>query len=478
LITEGIQMVYALIIGGRKVVSSRSFEVVNPATGETVANCPLGTVDDLDSAVAAARAALPGWAATPDEVRKRILGEIAALIEANANELAGLVTAEQGKPQIGPGAPFEVGGAVAWTRATQALDNAPEILIDSDVERVELIREPVGVVASITPWNWPLMIAVWHIMPALRVGCTVVMKPSPSTPLATLRLVELIHDAGILPPSVLNVVTGDAEVGDAISAHPGIDKIVFTGSTATGRRIMERAGGTLKRLTLELGGNDAGIVLPGTDMGRRMDDLFWGAFINAGQTCSCLKRLYVHDDDYDALCDALAAYVARVKVGNGAEPDTLIGPLSNRMQFDKVAALVEDAREKGARILSGGKRPDGPGYVYPLTIIADATEDMRVVAEEQFGPVLPVIRYGDLEQAIAAANALDLGLGASVWGDDAEAAARVARRLVAGTRWVNRHGVLNPTVPMGGVKQSGIGIEFGQEGLREYTTVQVLSVAK
>ena len=471
-------MVYSLIIGGHKTASSRTFDVLNPATGETVAHCPLGTVDDLDRAVAAARAALPGWAATPNEVRKSVLAEIATLIEAHAGELAALITAEQGKPQIGPGAPFEVGGAVAWTRVTQALDNAPEVLIDNDAERVELIREPVGVVASITPWNWPLMIAVWHIMPALRVGCTVVMKPSPYTPLATLRLVELIHDAGILPKGVLNIVTGDTEVGDAISVHPGIDKIVFTGSTATGRRIMQRAGATLKRLTLELGGNDAGIVLPGSDMGKRMDDLFWGAFINAGQTCSCLKRLYVHDGDYEALCAALAAHVAGVKVGNGAEPDTLIGPLSNRMQFDKVVALVEDARAKGARILTGGKAPNEAGYVYPLTIIADATEDMRVVAEEQFGPVLPVIRYGDLEQAIAAANALDLGLGASVWGDDVEAAARVAKRLVAGTRWVNRHGVLNPTVPMGGVKQSGVGIEFGQEGLREYTTVQILSVAK
>ncbi len=471
-------MTYSLILGGRKVATATTFDVVNPATGAVIAQCPLGSVADLDAAVAAARAAFPGWAATPDADRKVALGQIAALIEAHAGELAGLITAEQGKPQLGPGAPFEVGGCIAWTQVTQGLENPVEVLIDTTTERVELVRAPVGVVASITPWNWPLMIAVWHIMPALRVGCTVVMKPSPYTPLATLRLVELIHDAGILPPGVLNIVTGDAEVGDRISAHPGIDKIAFTGSTATGRRIMERAGATLKRLTLELGGNDAGIVLPGTDMRRRMDDLFWGAFINAGQTCSCLKRLYVHDDDYEALCAGLARHVAGIKVGDGAEPDTLIGPLSNRMQFDKVVALVEDARQKGARILTGGVAPNGGGYVYPLTIIADATEDMRVVAEEQFGPVLPVIRYSRLDDAIKAANALELGLGASVWGDDSDEAAQVARRLVAGTRWVNRHGVLNPTVPMGGVKQSGIGVEFGAEGLREYTNVQILSIAK
>lgn len=471
-------MLYPLIIGGQKVTPSQTFDVLNPATGAVVAACPLGTVADLDRAVAAAREAFPGWAATPDSARRQALARISALIEANAAVLAALITAEQGKPQAGPGAQFEVGGAVAWTQVTQALDHAPEILIDTEAERVELIREPVGVVASITPWNWPLMIAVWHIMPALRVGCCVVVKPSPHTPLATLRLVELIHDAEILPPGVLNIVTGDAEVGDRISAHPGIDKIVFTGSTATGRRIMERASPTLKRLTLELGGNDAGIVLPGTDMSKRMDDLFWGAFINAGQTCSCLKRLYVHDSDYDSLCQGLARYVAGIKVGDGAEPDTLIGPLTNKMQFDKIVALVADARAKGARILSGGETPVGKGYVYPLTIIAEATEDMRVVAEEQFGPVLPVIRYANLDDAIAAANALDLGLGASVWGDDSAQAAQVARRLVAGTRWVNRHGVLNPTVPMGGVRQSGIGVEFGQEGLREYTTIQILSIAK
>ncbi|WP_394690649.1 aldehyde dehydrogenase family protein [Hoeflea sp.] len=471
-------MTYSLTIDGKAVETQATFDVINPATGEVLAQCPQGSVTDLDTAVAAARRAFPAWAAKADAERQDALGKIADLIETHQAELAALITAEQGKPQGGPGAPFEVGGCVAWTRVTQGLDIGYEVLIDNDQERVELIREPVGVVASITPWNWPLMIAVWHVMPALRAGCTVVMKPSPYTPLSTLKLVQLINDAGILPAGVLNVVTGDAEVGDRISSHLDIDKIAFTGSIATGRRIMERAASTLKRLTLELGGNDAGIVLPGTDMSKRMEDLFWGSFINAGQTCSCLKRLYVHEDDYDAVCEALANFVAGIKVGNGAEPDTLIGPLSNKMQFDKIVVLVEDARAKGARILTGGETPNGNGYIYPLTIIADATDEMRVVAEEQFGPILPVIRYSNLDEAIEKANALEVGLGASAWGNDPEEAAKVARKLVAGTRWVNRHGVLNPTVPMGGVKQSGIGVEFGEEGLREYTTVQILSMAK
>lgn len=471
-------MTYHLYIAGKPVATAQSFDVINPATGAVIAACPLGTSEDVDAAVLAAKAAFPLWSGLADEARRDALGRLADLIETHSAELAALVTVEQGKPQSGPGAPFELGGCVAWTRVTQALDLPVETLIDTAEERVELHRMPLGVVASITPWNWPLMIAIWHIMPALRSGCTVVMKPSPFTPLSTLRLVELIHEAGILPPGVLNVVTGDADVGDRISSHPDIAKIAFTGSTATGRRIMERAGATLKRLTLELGGNDAGIILPGTDMSGLMDSLFWGIFINAGQTCSCLKRLYVHEDDYDAVASALAAYVSSIPVGDGADPKTLIGPLSNRMQYEKVCALVEDARKKGARILTGGRPSHGPGYIYPLTVIADATPDMRVVAEEQFGPVIPLIRYHDLEEAITAANGLEVGLGASVWGNDPMQAAAVAKRLDAGTRWVNRHGVLNPTVPMGGVKQSGIGVEFGSEGLKEYTSVQILSIAK
>ena len=470
-------MQYHMTIGGKPVHTEKREDVVNPATGEVAGACPVGTPEHVDMAVEAARAAFPVWSATPDAERRAALARLADLIEENSTELAALVTMEQGKPQNGPGAPFELGGCVAWTRATQGLKLQIETLIDNDQELVELHRVPVGVVASITPWNWPLMIAIWHIMPAIRVGCTVVMKPSRSTPLSTLRLVQLINNAGILPPGVLNVVTGGTDVGDRISVHPGVDKIIFTGSTGTGRRIMERAS-SLKRLTLELGGNDAGIILPGTDVTGLLDSLFWGIFINAGQTCSCLKRLYVYDDDYETVCRLLADYVAKIPVGDGADPKTLIGPVSNKAQYDKVCALVEDARAKGARILVGGKPNDGKGYIYPLTVIADATDDMRVVSEEQFGPVIPVIRYSTLDDAIDAANALDLGLGASAWSNDPMRAADVAKRMQAGTRWVNRHGVLNPTVPTGGVKQSGIGIEFGEEGLREYATVQILSIAK
>ena len=312
-------------------------------------------------------------------------------------------------------------------------------------------------------------------MPALRVGCTVVIKPSPFTPLSTLRLVELINE--VLPPGVLNAVTGDADVGNRMSVNPDVDKIIFTGSIPTGKTVMRNAADSLKRLTLELGGNDAGIVLPNTDMKSKIDNLFWGCFINAGQTCAALKRLYVHEGQYDEVCRLLVDYVGKIKVGNGMEEDTVIGPLANKMQYDKVCALVDDARAAGARILCGGRPSEGPGYFYPLTVIADATDEMRIVREEQFGTVIPVIKYKTVEEALERANSLEVGLGGSVWGDDKAEATQIAQRLQCGTAWVNQHGTLNPLAPFGGVKCSGIGSQFNVDGLREYTTVQVVNVA-
>ena len=466
---------YAMIIGGKAVPAARTFNVVNPADESVVAACPEGTAALVDEAVASARQALASWTAQPDAQRVARLNAIADLIETHHGELAELVTREQGKPQSGPGANLEVGGAVAWTRATAGLSIPVETIQDDKAGRISVAHKPVGVVGSITPWNWPLLIATWHIMPAVRVGCTVVIKPSPYTPLSTLRLVALINQ--VLPPGVVNIVTGGPEVGARLSEHPGVDKIVFTGSIATGKRVMGSAAQTLKRLTLELGGNDAGIVLPGTRIEPLLEKLFWGCFINAGQTCSALKRLYVHEDQYEEVVQKFAAHMAAVPVGNGLDPKNLIGPLSNRMQLDKVIGYVEDARARGARIVTGGKRPAGPGFFYPLTLIADTTDDMRIVKEEQFGPVIPLVSYRNLDEAIARANALDVGLGGSVWGNDPEEAARYAVRLECGTAWVNQHGALHPLAPFGGVKTSGIGIEFNVDGLKEYTTVQVVNVA-
>jgi acyl-CoA reductase-like NAD-dependent aldehyde dehydrogenase len=267
-------------------------------------------------------------------------------------------------------------------------------------------------------------------------------------------------------------------VGQRMATHPQIDKLVFTGSIATGKRIMSTAADTLKRLTLELGGNDAGIVLPGTNIEPLLESLFWGCFINAGQTCAALKRLYVHADQYDDVVAKLAAFAARMPVGPGLEPQSLIGPLLNSAQLNKVIALVEDARTRGAKVVVGGQRSSGKGYFYPLTVVANATQDMPLVTEEQFGPVIPVVKYSTVDEAVGFANALDVGLGGSVWGNDTAQASEVASRLECGTAWVNQHGALHPLAPFGGVKSSGIGVEFNVEGLKEYTTVQVLNVAR
>jgi acyl-CoA reductase-like NAD-dependent aldehyde dehydrogenase len=467
---------YVLTIGGKAAPTAKFFDVVNPLDETVVGRCPEGTVELVDLAVKAARAALPAWSALPDGERVAKLTQIADLIEKNHADLAQLVTREQGKPQSGPGANLEIGGAAAWTRVTAGLSLPEEVIQDDKTGRIVLTRKPVGVVGSITPWNWPLLIATWHLMPALRVGCTVVIKPSPFTPLSTLRLVQLMNE--VLPPGVVNVVTGGPEVGSQITNHPGIDKVVFTGSVATGKKVMESASRSLKRVTLELGGNDAGIVLPGTHIEPLLEKLFWGCFINAGQTCAALKRLYVHESQYEDVVKRFAEYVAGIKVGDGLDPGTLIGPISNRTQFDKVSAIVEDARSRGARIVTGGKRATARGWLYPLTVIADATDDMRVVKEEQFGPVIPIIKYSSVEEAIQRANSLDVGLGGSVWGNDVDEASRQASRLECGTAWVNQHGALHPMAPFGGVKCSGIGVEFNVDGLKEYTTVQVLNVAR
>src|SRR5215470_5302369 len=382
---------YTMTIGGRAASSARSFDVLNPADETVVAACPEGTTELVDQAVASARQAFPAWAAVPDAERAAKLNAIADLIEKHHGELSQLITREQGKTQSGPGANFEVGGTVAWTRVTANLTLPEETIQDDKTGKIVLRRKPVGVVGSITPWNWPMIIAAWHMMPALRVGCTTVIKPSPFTPLSTLRLVALMNE--VLPPGVANVVTGGPEVGSHLVTHPGIDKIVFTGSVATGKKVMGGAAERLKRVTLELGGNDAGIVLPGTRIDPLLEKLFWGCFLNAGQTCAALKRLYVHEDQYEEVVQKFSAYVAKIPVGNGLDPNNLIGPVSNKMQYDKVVSFVEDARKAGAKIVVGGNPDDKPGYFYPLTVIANASDDMRVVREEQFGPVIPIVKY-------------------------------------------------------------------------------------
>nr|WP_246827130.1 aldehyde dehydrogenase family protein [Rhizobium binae] len=461
-----------MLIGGETVATTDHAPVTNPSNGEIVGYMPLAQEADLDRAVAAAAEAFKSWARTSNEERAAACRAIAEKIGEHAEELAQILTREQGKPLNGLGSRFEIGGALAWTRHTAELDLPVEILQDDNEGRVELHRKPIGVVGSITPWNWPVMIACWHIMPAVRAGNTVVIKPSPLTPLSTIRLVEIINE--VLPAGVVNVITGENSIGAALSAHPGIAKMTFTGSTETGKKIMASAVATLKRLTLELGGNDAGIVLPDVDPKSIVDGLFWGAFINNGQTCAALKRLYVHDSIYEEVCAALADYAGKIAIGDGLDEASILGPVQNELQFNKVRDLVDDARAKGGRILTGGAPLDRPGYFYPITLVADVDHGVRLVDEEQFGPALPIIRYSDLDEVIARANQNPAGLGGSVWSADLEKAKHYAMQLECGSVWINKHGAIQPNAPFGGVKQSGIGVEFGAEGLKEFTTIQTV----
>jgi acyl-CoA reductase-like NAD-dependent aldehyde dehydrogenase len=463
---------YTLLIGGEAVATSQNAPVANPSNGEVVGYMPLGTEADLDQAVAAAGKAFKTWSHVSDEERAKACRAVAEKISEHAEELAQILTREQGKPLNGLGSRFEIGAALAWTRHTAELELPIEILQDDSEGRVELHRKPIGVVGSITPWNWPVMIACWHIVPAVRAGNAVVIKPSPLTPLSTIRLVEIMNE--VLPSGVVNVITGENNIGAALSAHPGISKMTFTGSTETGKKVMASAVATLKRLTLELGGNDAGIVLPDADPKAIVEGLFWGAFINNGQTCAALKRLYVHDSIYEEVCRGLADYAAKITVGDGLDEASILGPVQNKMQFNKVRDLVEDARAHGGRILTGGAPMARPGHFYPITLVADVDHGIRLVDEEQFGPALPIIRYSDIEEVIARANQNPAGLGGSVWSGDVEKAKHYAMQLECGSVWINKHGTIQPNAPFGGVKQSGIGVEFGAEGLKEFTTIQTV----
>lgn len=464
-----------LLIDGKRIDGvGTAFDVTNPANESIIASGKMASTDQLDQAVAAARRAFKSWRTTTDTERTVLLHKIADGIESNADELARIIVLEQGKPLFL--AQMEVGGAVAWTRYNADLEIPVKMIEDSEHKRIEGHHKPLGVVASITPWNWPLMIAIWHIIPALRTGNTVVCKPSGLTPINTLRLVEIINT--VLPAGVVNLVTGEREIGEAISRHKDINKVIFTGSTPTGQHIMSNAACNLKRLTLELGGNDAAIVLPGTDVDSVADAIFNTAFLNMGQTCAALKRLYVHESLYDSLCIKLASIADSQVVGDGLAEGTTFGPVQNANQFKRICELVDDAKAQGGRILCGGEPMAGKGYLYPPTIIADISNGVRLVDEEQFGPVLPVIRYTNLDDAILMANDCEYGLGGSVWGADAVAAEAIAHQLECGTVWINNHAEVLPHAPFGGSKMSGIGAEFGSEGLLEYTQLQVVNINK
>ena len=447
------------------IVAESGDEVKNPATGEVVGIAPAGTPADMEQAIARARDAQKDWAKLGEEKRNELLLAAADAIEAAAEPLAELLSREQGKPLNGPNARFEVGACSAWLRATASFESPDHTVVEDGETTAKVFYRPLGVVGAIGPWNWPMMISVWQLAPALRMGNTVVMKPSEYTPLSVLALVKVINS--VLPEGVLNIVTGDGKVGAALSTSQGIDKLMFTGSTETGRKIVESTAASLARVTLELGGNDAGIVLDDVNAKEIAEGLFWGAFINTGQTCAAMKRLYVPESIYDEVVDALVEVAKNMPMGVGLEEENVLGPLQNKQQFDIVDKLVKAAKDGGARVLVGGEPDyDQPGYFFPTTLVADIDNDNPLVAEEQFGPALPIIKYSTVDEAIEMANALDVGLGSSVWSADRERALEVASQLEAGTTWINAHGNVDPRIPFGGTKNSGYGVEFGVEGLK------------
>jgi acyl-CoA reductase-like NAD-dependent aldehyde dehydrogenase len=464
---------FSMTIDGKSVAGEARFPVINPATGAPFAEAPDCSRAELEQAMASAEAAYKSW--RRDEAKRRqVLLACADAIQARVGELAPILTREQGKPLAR--ATEELFGCAVWFRYTASLEIPVEVLRDDDEARVEVRRRPLGVVGAITPWNFPVLLAVWKIAPALLAGNTVVLKPSPFTPLSTLKLGEVLRD--VVPPGVLNVVSGGDALGSWITAHPAVRKISFTGSVATGKKVAAAAAPDLKRVTLELGGNDAAIVLDDADPSTLVPKLFWGAFANSGQVCSAIKRVYVPDALYPAVAEGLAELARTVKVGDGLQEGIELGPVNNKPQFERVCELVEDARKHGARILAGGAPASDQGYFYQPTIVGDVSDGVRLVDEEQFGPALPILRYRELDDAVERANATHFGLSGSVWSADPDRGAAVARELDCGTAWVNQHLAILPNTPFGGAKWSGIGVENGPWGLLGFTEIQTVNIAK
>jgi acyl-CoA reductase-like NAD-dependent aldehyde dehydrogenase len=464
---------HTMTIDGKAVKGSKTTGVINPATGKVFAEVPDCTRAELDQAMESAQRAYPAWSRDL-AARRKVLGECAAALQQPPEGLARTLTQEQGKPL--DKAAQEIFLTSMWCGYTASLDLPIETIQDNAQSRIEIRRKPLGVVAAITPWNYPLMLAMWKIAPALLAGNTVVLKPSPFTPITSLMLGEILRD--IVPPGVMNVVSGGDELGAWMTSHPVPRKISFTGSVETGKKVAAAAAPDLKRVTLELGGNDAAIVMSDVDLADVTPKIFWGAFENSGQICSAIKRVYVPQDMYAPMLEILGELARGVKVGNGLDAGTQLGPINNRPQFERVTELVEDAKKHGAKIVAGGARVGSEGYFFAPTIVGGISDGVRLVDEEQFGPALPIIPYKDVDDAIRRANSTHYGLSGSVWSKNADRGAEVASQLECGSAWVNQHLAIAPNLPFGGAKWSGIGVENGPWGLLGFTEIQVVNVLK
>ena len=472
---------FALLIDGELIGSSQSLEIINPATEKIFATCPAAGRDHLEKAVEAAKLAFGDWSHTSFEERADYIKQYSVVLREHQNELGELLTREQGKPINQSIAEFE--------RGTVQADNMTgikipvEVLLEDANQRIELHYRPLGVVGIITPWNAPVALALSSLSSALYTGNTTILKPSPYTPLTTLKMGELAQS--IFPSGVVNILAAGNDLGQWMTEHKDIDKISFTGSVTTGKKVMSSSADTLKRVTLELGGNDPAIVLDDVDPKAIAKliifiakQIFFACFVNSGQVCMAIKRIYAHESIYEKLCDALVEEACNAKIGDGLDPDTKLGPLQNKMQFDKVSNLLKDTKKSGAKFISGGKIPNTPGYFIPPTLVTDIDDNSRLVTEEQFGPIVPILKYSDTEDALRRANNTQYGLSGSVWTSNTERGKALAERMEVGTAWVNQHRTTSAYVPFGGAKQSGLGRQYSVLGLKGYMEPQVVSVSK
>lgn len=464
---------FEMTIDGVGVTTETAIEVINPVDRSVAARVPNAGKAELDRAVEAARRAFPGWRDTPYADRRKAVARIGEIIAQNEAELSRLEMLDGGKPAAVAGP--VIGFASQWAMALASFDLPDDVIDPNPDRRIALHREPIGVVGALSPWNFPVFLAVWKLSQALLAGCTIVLKPSPFAPLAVLKLGALIRDE--LPAGVVNIIVGDDALGPMMTAHPGFDKISFTGSSATGRKVMESAAPTLKRLTLELGGNDAAIVFADVDLETVAQQVFWSAVGNSGQACIATKRIYVEDRIYDAFLGAMHSLTDAMKMGHSEEEGVMLGPIQNAAQYARVQSLIEDCRRNGYA-LRQGRTPAEDGYFVPVTVVDNPPQDARIVREEQFGPILPVMRFSSEDEAVAHANDTDMGLTATVWTKDIARADRIARRLNVGSVWINEASALSPMVPFGGHKQSGLGVENGLQGILEYTQLKAVTTKR
>ncbi len=487
-VSNFVSRTHKMLINGKWVeaLSGKTFPTYNPATGEVLARVAEGDKADIDLAVKAARAAFETgpWSKLTASERGRLIWKIADLIEENLEEFAELETLDNGKPlKVARAADVPLAVDLfrymaGWTTKIEGNTIPLSVPYTPGAKYLAYtLREPVGVVGQIIPWNFPLLMAAWKLGPALATGCTVVLKPAEQTPLSCLRLGELIQQAGI-PDGVVNIVPGYGETaGAALAAHPGVDKIAFTGSTEVGKIILQAAAGNLKKVSLELGGKSPNVVLGDVDLDAAIAGSASAIFFNHGQCCCAGSRLYVENGIFDKVVEGVAARAEKIKVGSGMEPSTDMGPLVSEEQLNRVCSYLESGLSEGAKAVTGGARQGDKGYFVKPTVLVNTNEKMKVVREEIFGPVVTVIPFKDTEDLVAQANNSVYGLAAGIWTRDIQKAHRLAAQLRAGTVWINCYNIFDAALPFGGYKQSGWGREMGHDALEMYTEVKAVCAA-